>query len=158
MYQSILVPLDGSIRAERILPHVEALALRFKSRVLFLQVLNPLQVANLSLHVSGIHTDLVAQSLKDFGKRYEEVQQYLAGWQGEFREKGIDARKFIEQGPIVETIIMVAKRENADLIAMASHGRSGMARVFYGSVTAGVLQMIDRPMLLIRSRNLEMPA
>lgn len=158
MYQSILVPLDGSIRAERILPHVEALALRFKSRVLFLQVLNPLQVANLSLHVSGIHTDLVAQSLKDFGKRYEEVQQYLAGWQGEFREKGIDARKFIEQGPIVETIIMVAKRENADLIAMASHGRSGMARVFYGSVTAGVLQMIDRPMLLIRSRNLESPA
>ncbi|MEW6260298.1 MAG: universal stress protein [Thermodesulfobacteriota bacterium] len=158
MYQSILVPLDGSIRAERILPHVEALALRFKSRVLFLQVLNPLQVANLSLHVSGIHTDLVAQSLKDFGKRYEEVQQYLAGWQGEFREKGIDARKFIEEGPIVETIIMVAKRENADLIAMASHGRSGMARVFYGSVTAGVLQMIDRPMLLIRSRNLETPA
>ena len=158
MYQSILVPLDGSIRAERILPHVEALALRFKSRVLFLQVLNPLQVANLSLHVSGIHTDLVAQSLKDFGKRYEEVQQYLSGWQGEFREKGIDARKFIEQGPIVETIIMVAKRENADLIAMASHGRSGMARVFYGSVTAGVLQMIDRPMLLIRSRNLESPA
>lgn len=158
MYQTILVPLDGSIRAERILPHVEALALRFKSRVLFLQVLNPLQVANLSLHVSGIHTDLVAQSLKDFGKRYEDVQQYLAGWQGEFREKGIDARKFIEQGPIVETIIMVAKRENADLIAMASHGRSGMARVFYGSVTAGVLQMIDRPMLLIRSRNLEPPA
>lgn len=158
MYQSILVPLDGSLRAERILPHVEALAQRFKSRVLFLQVLNPLQVANLSLHVSGIHTDLVAQSLKDFGKRYEEVQQYLAGWQGEFREKGIDARKFIEQGPIVETIIMVAKRENADLIAMASHGRSGMARVFYGSVTAGVLQMIDRPMLLIRSRNLETPA
>lgn len=158
MYQTILVPLDGSVRAERILPHVEALALRFKSRVLFLQVLNPLQVANLSLHVSGIHTDLVAQSLKDFGKRYEEVQQYLSGWQGEFREKGIDARKFIEQGPIVETIIMVAKRENADLIAMASHGRSGMARVFYGSVTAGVLQMIDRPMLLIRSRNLETPA
>ncbi len=158
MYQSILVPLDGSIRAERILPHVEALALRFKSRVLFLQVLNPLQVANLSLHVSGIHTDLVAQSLKDFGKRYEEVQQYLAGWQGEFREKGIDARKFIEQGPIVETIIMVAKRENADLIAMASHGRSGMARVFYGSVTAGVLQMIDRPILLIRSRRLETSA
>lgn len=155
MYQTILVPLDGSARAERILPHVEVLALRFKSRVLFLQVLNPLQVANLSLHVSGIHTDLVAQSLKDFGKRYEDVQQYLAGWQGEFREKGIDARKFIEQGPIVETILMVAKRENADLIAMASHGRSGMARVFYGSVTAGVLQMIDRPMLLIRSRNLE---
>lgn len=158
MYQSILVPLDGSARAERILPHVEALAIRFKSRVLFLQVLNPLQVANISLHISGIHTDLIAQSLKDFNRRYEDVQQYLAGWQGEFREKGIDARKFVEQGTIVETIMMVANREKADLIAMASHGRTGMSRVFYGSVAAGVLQLVDRPMLLIRSRNPEQTA
>jgi nucleotide-binding universal stress UspA family protein len=55
---------------------------------------------------------------------------------------------------VVETVISVAQRENADLIAMASHGRSGMSRVFYGSVAAGVLQQIDRPMLLIRSRNI----
>jgi nucleotide-binding universal stress UspA family protein len=154
MYQTILVPLDGSPRAEHILPHVENLAIQYKAKVIFIQVMEPLQIANPSLHVTSALTDTVKESLKDFNRRYEEINTYLSGRQGEFREKGIDVRKFVEQGPVVETIISVAQRENADLIAMASHGRSGMSRVFYGSVAAGVLQQIDRPMLIIRSRNI----
>ena len=154
MYQTILVPLDGSARAEHILPHVENLAIQYKSKVIFLQVMEPLQIVNPSLHVTSALTDTIKESLKDFNRRYEEINTYLSGCLGEFREKGIDVRKFVEQGPVVETVISVAQRENADLIAMASHGRSGMLRVFYGSVAAGVLQKIDRPMLLIRSRNI----
>jgi nucleotide-binding universal stress UspA family protein len=154
MFQTILVPLDGSARAEHILPHVEDLAIQYKAKVIFIQVMEPLQIVNPSLHVTSALTDTVKESLKDFNRRYEEISTYLAGRLGEFREKGIDVRKFVEQGPVVETIISVAQRENADLIAMASHGRSGMSRVFYGSVAAGVLQQIDRPMLIIRSRNI----
>jgi len=154
MFQTILVPLDGSARAEHILPHVENLATQYKSKVILIQVMEPLQIANPSLHMTSALTDTVKESLKDFNRRYEEINSYLSGRQGEFREKGIDVRKFVEQGPVVETIISVAKRENADLIAMASHGRSGMSRVFYGSVASGVLQQIDRPMLIIRSRNI----
>jgi nucleotide-binding universal stress UspA family protein len=45
----------------------------------------------------------------------------------------------------------VAQSEGVDLVAMASHGRSGLRRVFYGSVAAGVLNRIDRSLLLIRS-------
>jgi nucleotide-binding universal stress UspA family protein len=52
----------------------------------------------------------------------------------------------------VKAILDAAKSENADLLAMASHGRSGLSRTFYGSISAGVLQRIDRPLLLIRSR------
>jgi nucleotide-binding universal stress UspA family protein len=154
MFQTILVPLDGSPRAEHILPHVENLAIQYKAKVIFIQVMEPLQIANPSLHMTSALTDTVKESLKDFNHRYEEINTYLSGRLGEFREKGIDVRKFVEQGPVVETIISVAQRENADLIAMASHGRSGMSRVFYGSVAAGVLQQIDRPMLIIRSRNI----
>ena len=154
MYQTILVPLDGSARAEHILPHVENLAIQYKSKVIFIQVMEPLQIANPSLHMTSALTDTVKESLKDFNRRYEEINTYLSGRQGEFREKGIEVRKFVEQGPVVETIISVAQRENVDLIAMASHGRSGMSRVFYGSVVSGVLQQIDRPMLIIRSRNI----
>jgi nucleotide-binding universal stress UspA family protein len=54
-------------------------------------------------------------------------------------------------GAIVAEIIDAAEREGADLIAMASHGRTGLARVFYGSVAAGVLHRVDRPLLLVRS-------
>jgi len=154
MFQTILVPLDGSARAEHILPHVEDLAIQYKAKVIFIQVMEPLQIANPSLHVTSALTDTVKESLKDFNRSYEEINPYLAGRLGEFREKGIDVRKFVEQGPVVETIISVAQRENTDLIAMASHGRSGMSRVFYGSVASGVLQQIDRPMLIIRSRNI----
>ncbi len=58
------------------------------------------------------------------------------------------------QGPPVEAIIAMAKEENVDLIALASHGRSGLARVFYGSVAAGILHRADRPLLLIRASEL----
>ena len=51
----------------------------------------------------------------------------------------------------MNVIIDVAEREDADLIAMASHGHTGLARVFYGSVAAGVLNKADRPLLLIRA-------
>ena len=79
------------------------------------------------------------------------MEAYLATTQGEFREKGITARTRIAQGPVVEAIIDAAEREGADLIAMASHGRTGLPQVFYGSVAAGVLHCVDRPLLLIRS-------
>jgi nucleotide-binding universal stress UspA family protein len=47
----------------------------------------------------------------------------------------------------------VADQKNVGLIAMASHGRTGLARVFYGSVAAGVLHSADKPLLLVRSQS-----
>lgn len=82
----------------------------------------------------------------------KEVKAYLNARRGEFREKGIEAKVSVEHGPVVETIIDVAAREEADLIAIASHGRNGLSRVVYGSAAAGVLQRVDRPLLIVRSR------
>jgi len=84
------------------------------------------------------------------GKRLLQPEEAIL--QGEFREKGIEARTRIAYGPVVEAILNAAEREGADLIAIASHGRSGLPQVFYGSVAAGVLHRVDRPPLLIRSR------
>jgi nucleotide-binding universal stress UspA family protein len=47
----------------------------------------------------------------------------------------------------------IARQEDASLIAMASHGRGGLSDVYYGSVAAGVLQRIDRPLLIVRAGN-----
>lgn len=52
---------------------------------------------------------------------------------------------------MVSTLLAVAERENADLIGLASHGRTGLGRVFYGSVAAGLLNQTDHPLLLIRA-------
>jgi nucleotide-binding universal stress UspA family protein len=81
----------------------------------------------------------------------QEAEDYLTALRGEFREKGIEAQAVIVHGPVVEAIITTAEREGADLIAMASHGRSGLGSVFYGSVAAGVLHRVDRPLLIVRS-------
>jgi nucleotide-binding universal stress UspA family protein len=135
--------MDGSPRAERILPHVEELALRFDSKVIFLKVLEPGLIVE---RPQG--NEFEAKIMEEHG---EEASTYLAAWRGEFREKGINARSLVEYGPVARSIITVAERENANLIAMASHGRSGLPQVFYGSVAAAILNRIDRPLLLIRS-------
>jgi len=93
-----------------------------------------------------------AQCRKESQHRREDVESYLAAWQGKFSEKGIAARALLGSGPIVEAILGAAESEGADLIALASHGRTGLPRVFYGSVAAGVLHCADRPLLLIRSQ------
>ena len=138
MYKTILVPLDGSKRAETILLHVEEIARRFKAEVIFMQIPE-----------SNVITEI---NIPEFTRRIEEASAYLNAHRNQFHDKGIKARTLVKLGPVVETIIDVAEREGTDLIAMASHGRGGLSRVFYGSVAAGVLQRVDRPLLLVRSR------
>jgi nucleotide-binding universal stress UspA family protein len=81
----------------------------------------------------------------------ERARSQLNLLAGEFREKGIDAEVRVTEGPIAREITDMAEGEDVDLITMSSHGRSGLSRVFYGSVAAGVLHRIDRPILMIRS-------
>jgi nucleotide-binding universal stress UspA family protein len=149
MYKTVLVPLDGSNRAEAILSHVEELAQRYQARVILLQVVEPMPRSVVGL-------DGTYMMLRDeFEQRTAKAAAYLDSVRGGFREKGIETRTRVVSGPVVDAIIRAAEREGADLIAMASHGRSGLSQVFYGSVAAGVLHRIDRPLLLIRSRGKE---
>lgn len=146
MYKTILVPLDGSTRAERILPHVEELALAYSATVVFLQVIE------VDSSFVGHHNSLVKESFQVAQRLEKDAQSYLKEMKGEFRAKGIDAKARIEHGDVVKTIIKIAELEGVDLIAMASHGHGGIQRLFYGSVASGVLHRIDRPLLLVRSR------
>jgi nucleotide-binding universal stress UspA family protein len=144
MYNTILVPLDGSKRAEAILPHVKDLAVRYDATVILLQVIEP-QAFRVGLE--GDH----AVPWEPFERRTKQVQSYLAALQEEFREKGIKARTRIVQGSAVKAIINAAEREDADLIAMAGQDRTGWSQGSYGCVAAGALHYVDWPLLLIRS-------
>jgi len=146
MYKKILVPLDGSKRAEAILPHVEGLAHNFEAEVIFLHVIEP-------HYVFHSHTDIMYYSIGEIPHEAntKQAKLHLDGLVGEFREKGIKAKALVEDGPVAHIILNVAKREEVDLIALASHGRSGLSRVFYGSVAASLLNQVDRPLLLVRA-------
>jgi nucleotide-binding universal stress UspA family protein len=149
MYKTIIVPLDGSKRAERILPYVEKLAFGFDSKLVFLQVVE----SDFAYTIPYSYTTNVDLEKAKREKLRGIAETYLSGLQGEFREKGIQASFMVTEGPVVKTIINLAEREGADLIAMASHGHTGLTRVFYGSVAAGVLHQVDRPLLIIRAED-----
>jgi len=146
MYETILVPLDGSMRAEEILPHVEELALRFEAKLILVQVVEP---APLSMVQEVPYLRLRQQ---EFDRRVKQAESYLHGVQGVFREKGIQAQTRVLFGSPVKAITSAAEREEVGLIAIASHGRGGLSQVFYGSVAAGLLHRVRRPLLVVRSR------
>ncbi|HLE14921.1 MAG TPA: universal stress protein [Anaerolineales bacterium] len=143
MYHTILVPLDGSKRAEEILPHVETFANCFSARVILLQVIETIQAIDLEYPPNYVEETWISEVI-------QQAQAYFENLPWEYKDQQ-EVKILIEQGPIVQTIIRVAERDGADLIALASHGRTGLARVFYGSVAAGVLHRIDRPLLIIRA-------
>jgi nucleotide-binding universal stress UspA family protein len=146
MFKRILVPLDGSKRAETILPHVEDLAHRYvKSQVVLLQVVEPIPA---TIDMAGPVPPLDPRVID---RIYKNAQNYLERLQARLRKKGIQAHVHVLLGPVVATIVDLAVREKVDLIALASHGRSGLPAFFYGSVAAGVLHRTDRPLLIVRS-------
>jgi nucleotide-binding universal stress UspA family protein len=146
MYRKILVPLDGSQRAEAILPHVEDLANRFKSEVFLVQVLEPVPA---TLGLADPVPPVIDQALMD--RLYKDSRSYLEKIQARLRKRGVTAHVRLLVGQVVPSIVDIAEREKVDLVAIASHGRSGLSRFYYGSVAAGVLHRIERPLLIIRS-------
>ena len=151
MYRKILVPLDGSGRAEAILPHVENIAERFGAHVIILMVEEPATMLALEEVVNA------GRFLEERAQIRKGIATYAARIIKKLQKKNIEAELMTRTGPVVQSIVKTAARENIDLVAMASHGRSGLARTFYGSVAAGVLQNIDRPILMIRSRRADAP-
>lgn len=151
MYNTILVPLDGSDLAEAILPHVENFALANNAMLVFLQVLELPHL--IGLPKGEVYEALPQMTPAEVNQHVVTAHRYLDGLAHRMAEKGITARGRVEYGPIVVTIMRVARQENVDLIAMASHGRGGMAEVYYGSVAAGILQRIDRPLLIVRAQS-----
>ncbi|MEZ4519091.1 MAG: universal stress protein [Chloroflexota bacterium] len=150
MYDTILVPLDGSDLAEAILPHVEQLASVYGSTVVLVSIIELLHMLNPRTEMA--YDNLPTTSCQEMEDRAVEIQTYLNRQVEKLGEHGIRTRTRVEYGPVVATILHAAQHENAGLIAMASHGRGGLTDVYYGSVAAGILQRIDRPLLIVRAQ------
>ncbi len=145
MYKKILVPLDRSKRAEKILPHVENLAYHYKAEIILLMTIPHFQAA-------AVDGSFIEFSEKDFNAQLKKAKFYLKDVVENFRQKDINSHMVVTKGPAVENIIQTAEKEDVGLIAMTSHGRGGLTRVFYGSVVSGVLNRADRPLLIVRAR------
>ena len=149
MYNTILVPLDGSARAEDILPHVVELASKYQSTVMLMRVVE------IKIGFDGAEFMSMAGGT-ELAMAIEEdkisAETYLNEIKARLKAEGIETKTRVAFGPVVDGIILAAQQEHADLIAMASHGRTGAACVFYGCVATGVLHRVDRPLLIVRSQ------
>ncbi|MBW7884816.1 MAG: universal stress protein [Caldilineaceae bacterium] len=143
MYKNILVPLDGTKRAEAVLPHVEKLARQCGAAITLLEVLEPLPQ-----HAAAVAPDVLRSGA---AQRRKEITGYVHQLADSYRSKGFDTREVVVRGPVVETIVETAATVHADLIAMASHAHTGIARVIHGSVAAEVLHRSTAPLLLVRA-------
>jgi nucleotide-binding universal stress UspA family protein len=146
MYQKILVPLDGSERAEAIMPHAIDIAQCSGGEIILLTVIEP-EI----LLISPYDPLSVRESDEVVAAQTSEAEAYLQEKCAHLRELGLNVQSRVKHGPVVEIVIEVANAEAVDLIAMASHGRTGLARVIFGSVATGILNQARQPLLLIRA-------
>jgi len=143
MYTRVLVPLDGSELAEAILPFAEQVAGPLDAEVVLLRVVEPILPAEAIASAGVVTPDSLALRELD-GKRYlSQVERRLS-------KKALRVRTRVTLGPPAEAILATARTTGADLIAMATHGRSGLGRVLFGSVAEAVLRASPVPVLLIR--------
>jgi nucleotide-binding universal stress UspA family protein len=134
MYDRILVPLDGSDLAKEIVPRVLSMATAHGSEVILLQVLPE----------SGVLP-------KTAVKERQEAEEHLMGVEQELLSSGVKARHTIRHGSdAAAEIVDYAEVNDVDLIAMSTHGRTGVGRWVFGSVAGRVLRGTTKPILLVR--------
>lgn len=148
MYRHILVPLDGSTLAEQVLPHIHALAANEgTTKITLLRAVPP--VFTTSVDYSGMLATTAADALETLE---EEARDYLTRIAAEFRAEGYNVAIEVSAMPAAEAVLDYAESQKADLIAIATHGRSGISRWVFGSVTQKVVQAAPVPVLVIRPK------
>lgn len=143
MVRSILIPMDGSQRAEMVLPPAEDLAHRYNAELILVKVDEPEIMLERD---EVVDTERYIDARKSQRRNSEA---YLAGIQQRLSQSGLRVRTIIVYGPVVKAILETLESTDADLLAMASHGVSALPHQPYGSTAAGVMQGLHRPLLLV---------
>jgi nucleotide-binding universal stress UspA family protein len=141
MYKKILVPLDGSPLAEAVLPHAEALAKSEHAEIIILRVPNAPVSEFLSrdpMIAEMIHADMEKES-----------EEYVHNKVAALEKENIKVTGITKDGPVPDTILAVADETHADMIAMSTHGRTGVSRWLMGSVADKIVHHAHIPVMLI---------
>ncbi len=145
MYTKILVPLDGSKTAENVLPYARTLASGLKMPV---ELMGVIDIAELATHIPAEKARFLNTMVED-GVRHS--LEYLRGVATTFPSGNVQCS--VEKGRAEDVIIAKGEADTAMLIAMATHGRSGIDRWLLGSVAEKVLRGTANALLLIRATN-----
>ncbi|PKB63719.1 MAG: hypothetical protein BZY80_05860 [SAR202 cluster bacterium Io17-Chloro-G2] len=146
MYKSILVPLDGSKLAEQVLPYVSLLAKAHQTPIQLLRVFDPV-THELAGQAGGQYTDRLATAFRN------DATTYLGQVATSLRSTGVEISVAALEGDPASHIISEAERHPETLVAMTTHGRSGVGRWVLGSITDKVLHSTTSLMLITRAKS-----
>ncbi len=151
MTENILVPLDGSKVGEAALPVLENLLVKRKPEEM--PEVTLLGVVTLLTHwvVVGEASAPISYTDEELKGIEGRVRKYLNQAAETLRSKGITVHTKVHTGNAAEEIIKAAEEIKADMIAMSTHGRSGLRKLAFGSVTDKVLRNAGVPVLMVRA-------
>ena len=138
--KSILVPIDFSECSEKTLQYAVPLAKQFGAELALLHVVQPYPAVPEMAPVD-------VESIQDAKKKLAEVKQTI--------DKSISTKALVRLGSPEREIVDGAREYASDLIIIATHGRTGLARVFLGSTTEHVVRQAPCPVLVVRERERE---
>lgn len=149
MQHEILVPLDGSVRAEAILPHARAWAQATDSALHLLRVIRPPEVPD---PLTG-EVEPGTIPYATWEAEWRQAHSYLDAVAAPLTAAGLVAQVDIHEGdPATAIVTHAAVAPQVEGIAMTTHGRSGLDRVLFGSVAEAVIHAVPKPVLVIRAR------
>ena len=143
MYSKILIPLDGSKTAEKVLPYARYLAGKFKIPVELLAVVD---IAEMAAHMATEKARFLDTLVEDATRSSETYLRNITA-----TLPGATVRHTVAKGRAEDTIVEKGEADKNALITMATHGRSGLNRFLLGSVAEKVLRGSTNPLLLVRA-------
>ncbi len=138
MYERILIPLDGSERAQSILVHLGPFLKWTNAKITLLAAIGRPQYTS-------------PDTLEELGYARRQAQRYLNSVRSRMRDKGLDADIEVRTGTASECILDAAVELGVDLVAIASHGHGGLTRLYVGSTAERVLRASACEVLLVKS-------
>jgi nucleotide-binding universal stress UspA family protein len=151
MEEKVLIPLDGSKVGEAAIPVLEERMIKWspelKVEIILLGVITMLR----HWVVVGEASAPVSYTEEELSLIKQRVTDYLEKTGETFRNKGATVKIMVRTGNAAEEILKAAEEINADMIAMSTHGRSGLRRLAFGSVTDKVLRGASIPVLMVRA-------
>lgn len=144
MITSILVAVDTSEASQAALRQATEIAKAFSARLVLVNIVDVTKL----LAVAGYETPYPVDAIEIMR---DDSKTILAEATTTCTSSGVTSIEMTGEGEAVDEILNIASDERVDMIALGTHGRSGLSRLFLGSVAEAVLRRADVPVLVVRS-------
>jgi nucleotide-binding universal stress UspA family protein len=152
--KTLIVPLDGSKLAESVLPHVEVLAHQRGAQLVDVVLVRVNEIINLATFynpdISGVNLNWGNILQEETDRRKKEASAYLREIEKRLKKADVPVQSAVIEGKATDEIVDFANKTPYSMIIMATHGRSGLSRLVYGSVAANILHGVNKPMFMIK--------